>query len=57
MDDTLLLALVVAAGVGIIATLVMLRRQRLESSPPETPITTRSIPVATNRVARPWTWI
>jgi len=37
MDDTLLLALVVAAGVGIIATLVMLRRQRLESSPPESP--------------------
>jgi len=37
MTDTLLLALVVAAGVGIIATLLMVRRQRLESNPPESP--------------------
>lgn len=37
MDSTLLLALVVAAGVGIIATLLMLRRQRLETRPTESP--------------------
>lgn len=37
MDDTLLLALIVAAGVGIAATLLMLRRQRVEAAPPDNP--------------------
>ena len=37
MDDTLLLGLIVAAGVGIIATLLMLRRQRIEAAPRENP--------------------
>lgn len=37
MDDTLLLALIVAAGVGIIATLLMLSRQRRDAKPTESP--------------------
>lgn len=37
MDETLLLGLIVAAGIGIIATLLMLRRQRVEATPRDNP--------------------